>query len=68
MSSVVNLPSDWREILVHCDFELARDEIAHFFAIYKSLEPGKETKVEGWAGRADAEDVIEKSRLRFQDQ
>ena len=48
------------------DYEL--DEIAHFFAIYKSLEPGKETKVEGWASRADAEDVIEKSRLRFQDQ
>jgi hypothetical protein len=31
MSNLANLPSDWREILAHCDFELARDEIADFF-------------------------------------
>ena len=26
------------------------DEIAHFFAIYKALEPGKDTEVQGWRG------------------
>lgn len=26
------------------------DEIAHFFAIYKQLEPGKDTVVRGWQG------------------
>ena len=32
------------------------DEIAHFFAIYKSLEPGKETTPEGWRDRKAAEE------------
>ena len=27
---------------------LRRDEIEHFFAIYKELEPGKATEVMGW--------------------
>src|SRR5579859_6948131 len=39
----------------------ALDEIAHFFAIYKVLEPGKDTIVEGWKDRATAEEVIERS-------
>jgi inorganic pyrophosphatase len=46
----------------------ALDEIAHFFAIYKVLEPGKDALVQGWEDRATAEDIIEQSRLRFQDQ
>lgn len=41
------------------------DEIAHFFAIYKALEPGKDTKVEGWRDREAAEAVIDASRRRF---
>jgi inorganic pyrophosphatase len=47
------------------DYEL--NEIAHFFAIYKALEPGKKTEVQGWQDRAAAEDVIESARRRFQD-
>ncbi|HSS09752.1 MAG TPA: inorganic diphosphatase [Acidimicrobiales bacterium] len=43
------------------------DEIAHFFAIYKQLEPGKNTEVEGWQGRAAAEVVVDSARRRFQD-
>jgi inorganic pyrophosphatase len=43
------------------------DEIAHFFAIYKSLEPGKGTVPGGWQNRVVAEEMIEESRLRFQD-
>jgi inorganic pyrophosphatase len=41
------------------------DEIAHFFAIYKALEPGKDTQVQGWRGREAAEGIIEASRVRF---
>lgn len=33
-------------------------EIAHFFDIYKELEPGKQTEVGGWHGRAEAEEEI----------
>ena len=47
------------------DYEL--DEIAHFFAIYKALEPGKKAEVQGWQGREAAEDVIESARRRFRD-
>jgi inorganic pyrophosphatase len=42
-------------------------EIAHFFDIYKDLEPGKRTEVMGWEGRARAEAVIEEGRSRFAD-
>lgn len=41
------------------------DEIAHFFAIYKQLEPGAETVTRGWEGRAEAERIIHDSRSRF---
>ncbi len=41
-------------------------EIAHFFAIYKQLEPGKNTVTHGWQDRAAAEAIIEESRRRFQ--
>lgn len=40
-------------------------EIAHFFDIYKDLEPGKMTEPAGWADRASAEEVIERARKRF---
>jgi inorganic pyrophosphatase len=46
----------------------ALEEIAHFFAIYKALEPGKDAVVRGWDDRAAAEAIVEGSRLRFQDQ
>jgi inorganic pyrophosphatase len=34
-------------------------EIAHFFAIYKELEPGKHTEIVGWRDRREAEAAIE---------
>lgn len=37
-------------------------EIAHFFSIYKSLEPGKETYPAGWQSRAAAEERFEKAK------
>jgi inorganic pyrophosphatase len=33
-------------------------EIAHFFDIYKEIEPGKSTDVRGWQDRAAAEQAI----------
>jgi len=39
-------------------------EIAHFFEIYKELEPGKATQVRGWDGRAAAEAEILRGRER----
>lgn len=41
-----------------------RDEIGHFFDVYKTLEPGKDTEVRGWQGRAEAEAEVEAARRR----
>jgi inorganic pyrophosphatase len=41
-----------------------RDEIAHFFSIYKDLEQKKVT-VDGWYSREDAIEEIENSRRRY---
>jgi len=40
-----------------------RDEIEHFFQVYKDLEAGK-TETRGFGNRADAEEVIEQGRRR----
>ncbi|GAC1341078.1 MAG: inorganic diphosphatase [Candidatus Dormibacteria bacterium] len=39
-------------------------EIGHFFEIYKELEPNKDTTVQGWEGRAAAEEEIVRGRKR----
>jgi inorganic pyrophosphatase len=43
-----------------------RDEISHFFSIYKTPE-GKVVKVDGWYDRDEALQVIEAARRRFDD-
>ena len=43
-----------------------RREIEHFFTIYKELE-GKQTRIEGWRGPADARKLILDSRKAFLD-
>jgi len=43
------------------------EEIAHFFAIYKSIEPGKATELSGWRSREDAERIVEEARRRYGD-
>jgi inorganic pyrophosphatase len=40
------------------------DEIAHFFDVYKDLEPGKQTTVRGFEDAAAAWEEIERSRQR----
>jgi inorganic pyrophosphatase len=44
------------------------EEIAHFFAIYKSLEPGKRTELGGWKDRKAAEAILAEARQRYLDQ
>ena len=44
-----------------------RDEIEHFFAVYKDLERKKVT-VDGWYSREDALQEIEASRARYREQ
>ncbi len=43
-----------------------RDEISHFFSIYKQPE-GKAVKVDGWYPREDAMAAIEAARERYLD-
>ena len=43
-----------------------RQEIAHFFSVYKDLEQ-KKVKVDGWYSRADAWKEIEEARQRCQE-
>ena len=43
-----------------------RDEIRHFFSIYKDLEQNA-VKVDGWYSREDAIEEIEASRERFRE-
>jgi inorganic pyrophosphatase len=37
-------------------------EIENFFVVYKNLEGGKETRIEGWKGAAEARALVEKYR------
>jgi inorganic pyrophosphatase len=41
------------------------NEIAHFFEIYKDLEPGKHVEVGGWKGRDEAMGVYERGRAAW---
>jgi inorganic pyrophosphatase len=44
-----------------------RDEIEHFFAVYKQLED-KKVEVDGWYSREDAIEEIEKARRTYSEQ
>ncbi len=46
--------------------ESLRDEITHFFSIYKDLEQ-KKVSVDGWYPRQEAEQEIERSRERWRE-
>ena len=45
--------------------EQLRDEIAHFFEVYKDLEPDKHVEVGGWRERDVALDVYQAGRERW---
>jgi inorganic pyrophosphatase len=44
-----------------------RDEIAHFFSVYKDLEPDRHSVVHGWADRQAAIREIEQARVRYRE-
>ncbi len=46
--------------------QLLRDQIQHFFENYKTLEPGKWVKVQGWDNAAAARRAIEESVANYQ--
>ncbi len=41
------------------------DEIAHFFGVYKALEPDKGTDISDWQGRNEAERAIAEAQARY---
>ena len=41
------------------------EEIAHFFEVYKALEPGKSTDISDWHGRKTAEATVAAARERY---
>jgi inorganic pyrophosphatase len=57
---------EWRDVHELEDVSARiRDEIAHFFSVYKELEPERLTAIEGWAGREAAEQEIEEAQTRY---
>ncbi len=44
-----------------------RNELEHFFARYKDLEPGKWVKVEGWDNAAAAEQLVVEAQERLRE-
>jgi inorganic pyrophosphatase len=45
--------------------QITLDQIAHFFAHYKDLEPGKFVKVQGWGDIEDAKREVMQGVDRF---
>ena len=41
------------------------DEIRHFFTVYKQLEFGKFTEIEGFSGREEAIKTIKRAKIRY---
>jgi inorganic pyrophosphatase len=42
-----------------------RAEIAHFFSVYKDLDPDRHSQVDGWGDRDAALETLQKSRQAF---
>jgi len=49
---------------VHDILPELRNEIEHFFQVYKDLETGATTETRGFGNRAEAEEIIEAARRR----
>jgi inorganic pyrophosphatase len=44
-----------------------RNEIGHYFEVYKDLDEDKHSEVKGWAGRDAALEAIRKARQAYQE-
>ena len=47
--------------------KLLRDEIFHFFSVYKDLDPERHSEPTGWADRETADRSIAEARRRFRE-
>src|SRR3546814_1517145 len=55
----------YRNIQGHGDLpEIVMQQIEHFFAHYKDLEPGKWVKIQGWGDAAEAREIVAQSIAR----
>ena len=66
-AKIICVPVDDPRSAVHDLADLPRhllDEIAHFFEVYKMLEPGKESSTRGYEGREAAWGEIAAARAR----
>jgi inorganic pyrophosphatase len=45
-----------------------RDEIAHFFDVYKDLDPKRHSEVKGWGDREAALAAVQDARERYRDE
>ncbi len=48
--------------------EHQKEEVAEFFKTYKNLEPKKEVEIEGWGGKEEAFEAIEKSQELYKEE
>ena len=68
-AKVLTVPSTdprWAEIAEIGDLPAhLLDEIAHFFEVYKALEPDKGTDISDWQGREEAERAIVEAQERY---
>src|SRR3954470_12057979 len=48
--------------------EQTPNELEHFFARYKDLEPGKFVTIEGWGGAAEADRIVQDGFARLTEQ
>lgn len=44
---------------------IVKDRIKHFYENYKSIEPGKWVKVNGWQGKDEAEKIVKEGIERY---
>jgi inorganic pyrophosphatase len=59
---------EWRDVDELDDVSARlREEIEHFFSVYKDLEAERATVIVGWADREAAEREVEAARARFAD-
>ena len=69
-AKVLTVPSTdprWAEIAELDDLPThLLNEIAHFFEVYKALEPDKGTETTDWQGRVEAERAIKEAQARYQ--
>src|SRR3546814_9895406 len=55
----------YRNIQGHGELpEIVMQQIEHFFAHYKDLEPGKWVKIQGWGDAAEAREIVAQSIAR----